>query len=125
MIVGSKKSATVRAMYAKRSDKAIECELSEIKISDIAPFVESVYLYGSCARNEQTYGSDVDLLIELTPTFDKAEKKSVMISKLRGRLNNLGESMPEVEAKFVIGDKWKSDESLFYRNIRRDVRKLW
>ena len=125
MIVGSKKPATVRAMYAKRSDKAIECALSEIKISDIAPFVESVYLYGSCARNEQTYGSDVDLLIELTPTFDKAEKKSVMISKLRGRLNNLGESMPEVEAKFVIGDKWKSDESLFYRNIRRDVRKLW
>ena len=125
MIVGSRKSTAIRDLYQKRSNKAIESALSEIKKSDIAPFVQNIYLYGSCARNEQTYGSDVDLLIELTPAFDTVSRKSSRISELRGRLKDIGESITEVEAKLVIGDKWKSDDSLFYRNIRREGKKLW
>lgn len=74
MIVGSQKSTAIRDLYQKRSNKAIEAALSEIKKSDIAPFVQNIYLYGSCARNEQTYGSDVDLLIELTPAFDIVDR---------------------------------------------------
>lgn len=29
--------------------------------------VKKVYVFGSCARKEETHGSDVDLLIEFTP----------------------------------------------------------
>lgn len=125
MLVGNKNSADVRKLYKERSDKAVDYALSEIKKADIAPYVRQVYLYGSCARNEQSYGSDVDLLLELDEAFESVERKAAMISELRGRLSQLDDSLPEIEVKLVIGNKWKTDNTIFFTNIRKDGEKLW
>ena len=63
MIVGRKEKAL--GVYKKRSLISINYAIAQIKQSKIAPFVQDLYLYGSCARNEQDYDSDVDLLLEL------------------------------------------------------------
>ncbi len=125
MLVGNKNSADVRKLYKERSDKAVDYALSEIKKADIAPYVRQIYLYGSCARNEQSYGSDVDLLLELDEAFESVERKAAMISELRGRLSQLDDSLPEIEVKLVIGNKWKTDNTIFFTNIRKDGEKLW
>lgn len=127
MLVGNKNNTAVRNLYKSRSDKAINYALSEIKSADIAQFVQHIYLYGSCARNEQSYGSDVDLLLELSNSFDSVDKrkKSAMISELRSRLSNHDNTLPEIEFKLVIGSQWKTDNTIFFANVRRDGIKLW
>ena len=112
----------MRNLYKSRSDKAINYALSEIKSADIAQFVQHIYLYGSSARNEQSYGSDVDLLLELSNSFDSVDKrkKSDMISELRSRLSNHDNTLPEIEFKLVIGSQWKTDNTIFFANVRRD-----
>ena len=125
MIVGNKKSRAARELYNARSDKAIQFALAEIKKSDIGSYVQHVYLYGSCARNEQSYGSDVDLLIELDESFRTSKGKLALISELRSRLSNHDEGLPDIEIKFVIGEQWKTDNTIFFSNVRRDGKKLW
>lgn len=68
MIVGRKEKAL--GVYKKRSLISINYAIAQIKQSKIAPFVQDLYLYGSCARNEQDYDSDVDLLLELSIDID-------------------------------------------------------
>lgn len=125
MIVGNKKSREARELYNARSNKAIQFALAEIKKSDIGPFVQHIYLYGSCARNEQSYGSDVDLLIELDESFRTSKGKLTLISELRSRLSSHDEDLPDIEIKFVIGEQWKTDNTIFFSNVRRDGKKLW
>ena len=125
MIVGNKKSRAARELYNARSDKAIQFALAEIKKADIGSYVQHVYLYGSCARNEQSYGSDVDLLIELDESFRTSKGKLTLISELRSRLSNHDEGLPDIEIKFVIGEQWKTDNTIFFSNVRRDGKKLW
>ena len=60
MIVSGKNSPRVRELYSERSRRAIEYAVREIRASAVAPYVSKLYLYGSCAREEQTYRSDVD-----------------------------------------------------------------
>ena len=38
---------------------------AQIKKSSLFPYVTGIWLFGSCARGEQTYDSDVDLFMEL------------------------------------------------------------
>lgn len=124
MIVGNKKNRAARELYNARSNKAIQFALAEIKKSDIASYVQHVYLYGSCARNEQSYGSDVDLLIELDESFRMSKGKLTLISELRSRLSSHAEDLPDIEIKFVIGEQWKTDNTIFFSNVRKDCKKI-
>ncbi|MCC2253392.1 nucleotidyltransferase domain-containing protein [Ruminococcus sp. CLA-AA-H200] len=121
MIIGKRKSQKVQKVYSLRSNEAIQYALNTIAKSEIAPFVKAVYLYGSCARQEQSYGSDVDLLVELTPTY---EIKSDHVVQLKSQLNKNIE-LPDIEVKIVIGNDWLRDQGLFYKNIRKDGVKVW
>ena len=61
-----------------------------------------LYLYGSCARGEQNYGSDVDLFLELQPDFDAQKYKDDVIL-LKGRVSPADMNMAVEEArKFTL-----------------------
>ena len=124
MIVGNKKSRAARELYNARSNKAIQFALAEIKKSDIGSYVQHVYLYGSCARNEQSYGSDVDLLVELNESFRAVKRKFALSSALRGSLNAHNEIFPDIEVIFVIGRQWITDNTVFFANVRKDCKKI-
>ena len=65
MIVAKKSSRIVQSYYKKRNSDAISYALTQIKSAKIASYVKNIYLYGSSARNNQSFDSDIDLLIVL------------------------------------------------------------
>ncbi|MCC2255561.1 nucleotidyltransferase domain-containing protein [Ruminococcus sp. CLA-AA-H200] len=121
MIIGKRESRKVQKVYSRRSNEAIQYALKTIGKSEIAPFVKAVYLYGSCARQEQSYGSDVDLLLELVPNYEINTKHVV---SLKSELNK-NNKLPDIEVKIVIGSDWHNDQGLFYKNIQKEGIKLW
>ena len=54
---------------SQRQRTAAEYALKVIQSSCIKPYIQSIYLYGSCARGEEKYSSDVDLFLELSESF--------------------------------------------------------
>lgn len=116
-------------MYKKitteRHQKALEYALNQIKNSPIKEFIHSIWLYGSCARNEQKYNSDVDILIVVNATqkefFDI--KKDIIF--LKGNVSTLNASDPEVDLKIILNETFLFDTSLFLNNIRKDGLLIW
>ena len=102
MIVGRKEKAL--GVYKKRSLISINYAIAQIKQSKIAPFVQDLYLYGSCARNEQDYDSDVDLLLELSIDIDLDKYRDNLLI-LRSKIIPISDDMPEIDLRIEIGDK--------------------
>lgn len=107
-----------------RSQKSIDYAIGKILESPVRPYVAALYLFGSCARGEQRYESNVDLLLELDPEIDK-DKYCEDILLLMGRASPRDLSLPEVGMAVVIGDGWMTNEMLIYQNIRRDGINIW
>lgn len=86
--------------------------------------MQNLYLYGSCARNEQDYDSDVDLLLELSPKIDKKLYFEDMLI-LKSKVVPVDDLLPEVDLKIEIGDSWKNNSMLYYQNIRKEGIQIW
>ena len=66
---------------SKRQRNAAEYALRAIQSSCIKPYIKTIYLYGSCARGEEKYSSDVDLFLELSESFrSRPELKKISLS---------------------------------------------
>ncbi len=65
-----KKTPNADNRVSEKSLYSIGYAKQKIKDSPISPYVSGLYLYGSCARNEQSYHSDVDLLLELKDNIE-------------------------------------------------------
>lgn len=124
MIVGRRKKDASSSQIRERSQKSIDFALDKIKQSEIAPFVRKLYLYGSCARGEQEYNSDVDLLLELDSSFDEKRYREKIII-LKGSVTPPDLNMPEVDLKIVIGDTWKNSPMLYYQNVKKEGINIW
>lgn len=124
MKIGNRASVSKNGVYQLRSKKSMKYAVDIIKKSPIAPYVKALYLYGSCARNEQTYGSDVDLFLELQPDFDIKKYKDEVIL-LKGEVSPVSMDMAEVDLKVVVGDSWKRNQMLYYQNILREGVDIW
>lgn len=110
----------------ERTEKVMKYAVDVIKRSKIAPYVKHLYLYGSCARGEQTYESDVDLFMELSEEFRQVyEEFRSEVHMLKGEVSPLELWDPEVELKVVIGDSWRDDKMLFYENVKREGIDIW
>lgn len=111
-------------MYQLRIRKSVEYAVNVIKNSPVAPFVKALYLYGSCARGEQRYDSDVDLFLELSPDCDTKKYKDDVIL-LKGKVSPVDINMAEVDLKVVIGNQWKKNQMLYYQNILKEGVDIW
>lgn len=118
MIVGRKEKAL--GVYKKRSLISINYAIAQIKQSKIAPFVQDLYLYGSCARNEQDYDSDVDLLLELSDDIDLDKYRSDLLI-LRSKIISTSDDIPEADLRIEIGSTWKNSNLFFYKTLKRIV----
>lgn len=79
--------------------------------------LNQVVLFGSQARNEAKEDSDFDILIVLSANFNyyqEVHKISEFISNLCLEYNVL------ISCCFTTTQKWKQENSAFYRNIRRE-----
>lgn len=116
---------TQKRSLTERHEKAIRHALEAIKQSELSSYVEDVILYGSCARYEQRWSSDVDLCLVLKPSIKEVEGYRRLIHILKGTISEEEPASVEVDLKVLIGNKWENDHSLYCRNVRKDGISLW
>lgn len=124
MFVGRRQDERIQSAYQERSKKSINHAMSIIENSRIFPFVDKALLYGSCARHDQRYDSDVDLFLVLDPNIDLDVYRDDLI-KLKGDVSPLDYDMPEVDLHTTVGSNWETSNMLYYQNVKRDGITIW
>ncbi len=93
------------------------------------PFVKKAVLYGSCARQEAHYDSDVDILIVVTDNAftgqiesDRAIKDAmrIMRSDFSAFEDESGHFLPEADVHFVSTSSYEQADSTYLKEIRKD-----
>lgn len=102
--------------------KALRYAMEKIRQSELAPYVNELYLYGSYARGTQNWDSDVDLLLSLD---EDAPNLKRAIIKLKSEISQDGVDDVQVDLHVLYGDTWKTNKMLYYQNVQIEGRKLW
>lgn len=110
---------------SKRHRDAIIYALQQLKSFELSPYIEKVYLYGSCARQEERWDSDIDLCIILKESVKDIPRYSPLMHIMKGILSDEDIDSVEVDAKIFIGDEWKTSKTLFCENLRKDGKIIW
>lgn len=110
---------------SERQQKSFEYAIAKIKNSPLNIYVKNLILFGSCARGQEKYTSDVDLLIELSPDVENLPGYKKEILLLRSTVSSDDLNDPEADLKVFIGESWKNDKHLFCRNVRKDGINVW
>lgn len=108
-----------------RHIRALRVAEEKIFQSKLANYVRELYLYGSMARGDIRWDSDIDLLLilEYSEHDKRALKKEILY--LKGSLTEDDINAPEVDLKVVFGDEWKTSNQTYYRNILEEGKRLW
>lgn len=112
-------------VLSQRHSNAIQYAVKNIKDSELQPYITDLILYGSCARKEQKYSSDIDLLLVLSEDFQKRKELRLSLRKLKSQVMTDDVEDPEVDLKIVVGHDWETNPMQYYKNIRKDGISLW
>ena len=110
---------------SKRQRDAAEYALRTIQSSCIRPYIKTIYLYGSCARGEEKYSSDVDLFLELSESFRSRPELKKYLYLLKSEVSSEELDDAETDLKIVVGDDWKRNKMLYYTNVRKEGIQIW
>ena len=110
---------------SKRQRNAAEYALRTIQSSCIRPYIKTIYLYGSCARGEEKYSSDVDLFLELSESFRSRPELKKYLYLLKSEVSSEELDDAETDLKIVVGDDWKRNKMLYYTNVRKEGIQIW
>ena len=102
-----------------RHEESLLYALNILKQPDYKKYIHKIFLYGSCARQEEKYDSDVDLLLYMDETTPKQ-----LIKKLRSDIIPDDYTLPEIELKITLSDEPTSSHC-FNENIKKDGILLW
>lgn len=102
-----------------RHEKSLQYALSVLTSERYRVYLDAIYLYGSCARGDQKYTSDVDLLLKLRETVPADILRSMRVEATPDDWK-----LPEVELKYFLGDRFCQSEQ-FDRNLREEGKLLW
>lgn len=110
---------------SNKHDIALRNALDVIKQSSVFPFVDKLYLYGSCAQNKISSTSDVDLFMVINNNTPQTRefRKNLLLLKSDVTSDNINE--PEVDLKIVTGNEWENSTMNYYKNVKKDGIILW
>lgn len=112
-------------IQSARQQTALDYALEVIRKSPVFPYVKAAYLFGSCARKEERFESDVDLLLVLREEFEEIAETDWEMRRAARRLSSHvsvpAYREPKVDLKLVIGDEWETSEMFFFQNVREDM----
>lgn len=101
-----------------RHAESLRYALNVLSQPEYKKYIRAVYLYGSCARREQKFNSDVDLFLFLDEGMPDDLIREMRMAVIPHY------SLPEVEIKFSKTDLF-SNSRHFNRNLERDGRLIW
>lgn len=111
------------AKKIERHEKALEYAVRVIRTSPLAEFVKELYLYGSYARGDYKYSSDIDLFLVLE---EKGKEYHSEVLKLKSDVTDAEDfGGVDVDLKVTFGDTWKESNQFYHRNIRKEGRNIW
>lgn len=103
-----------------RDKEAIEYALSILSSEPFVKYIERIYLFGSYARKQNRYSSDVDILIECNENLNPEVARKMRIVVMPECID-----MPEIDLKFVKKDKWRERGNQFSKNLLKEGVLLW
>lgn len=98
--------------------KSLEYALNSIFNCTSCSIISEIYLYGSFARGDYKYDSDIDILLKC---YNDLSKENVL--NIRRSINIEDYTLPEIDLKFM-----KEDTSIskhFLRNIEKECVLIW
>ena len=96
--------------------KRLNDVLSELKQLDLS----SVVLYGSCARAEARYDSDIDIALIAADFSSDIQKE---IRRIRSEYSD--GNGPDVDVHCISEYNYENGDSWFVRNVRKDGIVIW
>lgn len=102
-----------------RHQQSLEYALRVLTGERFGPHIEAIYLYGSCARGQQKYNSDVDLLVKVAESTSPR-----LMRKMCAEATPDAAELPPVELKFSAGQEFSSSRQ-FNENIKREGKLIW
>ena len=108
-----------------RHQNALQYAVKMVQQSVLCPYVKDLILYGSCARKEQKYSSDIDLFLVLDKKFLNDHSLRTPMRLLKSQVTTDDIRDPEVDLKIVIGDEWETNHMQYYKNIRKEGISVW
>lgn len=100
-----------------RHVEALLYALDVLKREENKKYIQAIYLYGSCARCEQRYSSDVDILLIVK---DMPRKRCI---QLKSEIVPEDYTLPVVDLK--ICEEGIKFSKTFYDNFKKDGKLLW
>lgn len=110
---------SARVNTRSRHVQSLEYALSILLQDEYAWYIRSIYLYGSCARREQKYTSDVDLFV----FFDHDTPKSVIFN-LKSITSPDDSDLPEVDLHCSLSNSFGFSKC-YDDNLTREAKLLW
>lgn len=114
-----------RKELSVRHQNALSHAINMVQQSVLSPYVKDLILYGSCARKEQKYSSDIDLFLVLDEKFLEDRTLRTPMRLLKSQVTTDDIEDPEVDLKIVVGDEWKTNHMQYYKNIRKEGVSVW
>ncbi len=106
-----------------RHQTALKLAINKLKDSRFCHDIIAGYLYGSCARGDAKYSSDVDLFFEIRADFPRDRTGEIV--SMFGMLSSDRLEDPEIDAHFSIGHDWSNGELTYYKEILREGVQIW
>ena len=85
----------------------------------------TLYLYGSCARGDAGYMSDIDILAVVPDELSDMEICRNYKPELYAFLEDGKPGEPEIDLHIISKHKWDSGDSQFIRNVKKENIKLY
>ena len=105
--------------------RALKYAKAKIIRSSLSKYVKDVILYGSTARGQAGFSSDVDILMILDEKIRKYKRYNDAIRYLKGNISTDDYSLPEADLHVVFEDTWKNDNSAYLSNVRNEGFSIW
>ena len=119
-------NAQMKLNESKRHTEALHQALQVILTSNITGSINEIILYGSAARDQLKYDSDIDLLVVFDEKLKGNNDFYRKIRKLRSDLTDLDFGyFLQIDMRSSFGDTWKTSDGAYYYQIRVDGKVLW
>lgn len=108
-----------------RHEQAIAYALKQIKASPLAPFVQDVILFGSVARGEERFVSDVDLLLVLKDAAYETEDIARQCRMLKVLVSTDDIKDAETDLRIVRASYFHASQELIDYFIKKEGKSVW